>query len=101
MSCGTEPGAGKGEGESETFRSGEAGFFTVFGVSEADGEGEGDGDGKGEGDGDGDGDGDGEGKGVSGLIAARLRGSSRGARDCSSLRRPFLLRRLCLEKRMT
>lgn len=93
MSCGTEPGVGKGEGESETFRSGEAGFFTICGVSEEDGEGEGDGDGKGEGDGDGD--------GVSGIIAARLRGSSRGAPDCSSLRRPFLLRRLCLEKRMT
>jgi len=99
LSCGIEPGAGKGEGELETFWLGEAGFFTVCGVSEADGEGEGDGDG--DGIGEGDGDGDGEGKGVSGIIAARLWGSAPGTRDCSSLRRPFLLRRSCLEKRMT
>lgn len=35
-------GAGGGEGEAESFRSGEAGFVTVGGVTEVDGEGEGD-----------------------------------------------------------
>lgn len=53
-------GAGKAEGESETFRSREDGFFTFGGVVEVEGEGEGDGDG------------DGDGEGLSGTIAARL-----------------------------